>query len=64
MELTDEQIAQFQKLYKQRFGKELCYEDAKDSGIRLIRLVKIIYKPITKEEYTKHHTSLSGESKI
>ena len=64
MELTDEQIEKFQELYKTRFGIDISYEDAKDRGLKLIRLVKVVYNPITKEEYKKHHTSLSGENKI
>ena len=64
MELTDQQIEKFQELYKARFGTDISYEDAKTSGLKLVRLVKLVYKPITKEEYKKHHTPLSGESKL
>ncbi len=64
MELTDQQIEQFQQLYKTRFGIDINYEDAKSRGLKLVRLVKLVYQPITKEQYKKHHTSLSGESKI
>lgn len=53
MVLSDEQIAQFQALYKSRFGEEISKEEAYAQGIKLIRLVEIIYRPMTKEEYSK-----------
>lgn len=49
--LSDEQIAKFQTLYKNRFGKKISREEAYEKGIKLIRLVELIYKPMTKEEY-------------
>jgi len=46
--LTDEQVAKFQEIYKRRFGKEISKEEAYKKGIRLVRLMKYIYKPIKK----------------
>lgn len=51
--LSTEQITQFQTLYKNRFGKEISREEALEKGAKLIRLVEIIYKPMTEEEYQK-----------
>lgn len=51
MTLSDEQIAKFQVLYKKRFGKDISKEEAHTKGIRLIRLIEIIYQPMTKQEY-------------
>ena len=51
--LSDEQITKFQILFKNRFGKEINREQALESGIKLIRLVQLIYKPITKGECQK-----------
>jgi hypothetical protein len=48
--LTDEQVTKFQSLYKKRFGKEISREDAYEQGIKLIRIVKLIYRPMTQEE--------------
>ena len=44
--LSDEQITKFQTLYKNHFGKEISREEAYGQGARLIRLMKLIYKPI------------------
>lgn len=48
---TDEQIEKFQMIYENRFGKEISREEAIDKGIKLVHLVKLIYKPMTEQEY-------------
>jgi hypothetical protein len=49
--LSDEQIRKFQILYKNRFGKEISREEAYEKGAKLTRLVELIYKPMTEDEY-------------
>ncbi len=49
--LSHEQITNFQALYKNRFGREISREEAYEKGAKLIRLVEIIYKPMTETEY-------------
>lgn len=49
--LSDEQIKKFQILYKNRFGKEISREEAYEKGAKLIRLVELIWKPMTEDEY-------------
>lgn len=49
--LSDEQITKFQTLYKNHFGKEISREEAYEKGIKLIRLVEITYKPMTKDQH-------------
>jgi len=51
--LSDEQIKKFQMLYKKYFGKEISKEEAYEEGAKLLRLVELIYKPMTKDEYKK-----------
>lgn len=51
MVLDDEQITKFQTLYKSRFGKEVGREEAYEKGIKLMRLVELIYQPMTETEY-------------
>jgi len=48
--LTEQQISDFQALYRNRFGKEIGCEQAMESGIKLIRLMQLIYHPMTKSE--------------
>jgi hypothetical protein len=42
--LTDKQIEKFRELYKNRFNKEISREEAYESGMKLITLMKHIYK--------------------
>lgn len=49
--LTDEQIKKFQALYKERFGREIGKEAAYEQGVKLVRLMSVIYKPMTQEEF-------------
>lgn len=48
--LSDEQITKFQTLYKNRFGKEISREEAFEQGVKLLRLVELIYKPMTEKD--------------
>ena len=49
--LTDEQVDKFQDIYRKRFGKEISRADALEKGIKLVRLMDIVYKPITIREF-------------
>jgi len=51
--LSDKQITKYQTLYKNRFGKDISRKEAFDMGVKLIRLVRLIYKPMTENEYQK-----------
>ena len=53
MVLSDKNIADFQAIYKARFGKEISREEAIEKGIKLLRIVELVYKPMTEREYQK-----------
>ena len=53
MVLTDADIAKFQALYRSEFGKEISSEQAYEQGIKLVRLMSAIYRPMTKEQFEK-----------
>ena len=40
-------------MYKKRFGKEITREEAYEKGVKLMRLVEIVYQPMTEAEYQK-----------
>lgn len=44
MRLTDEHIAQFQKLYAQRFGRALTKEEALVKGTQLATLMEVVLR--------------------
>ncbi len=56
MQLTDQQIAEFQALYEKHFGEQISREEAYESATRLIRLLQATYKPMTIEEYRRNST--------
>jgi len=49
--LSNKQITKYQMIYKKRFGKEISREEAYEQGVKLVRLIKLIYKPLTQSEY-------------
>ena len=51
--LSNQQITKFQKLYKNYFGKEISSKESYEQGTKLIRLVQLVYKPMTEIEYKK-----------
>ena len=51
--ITDENITQFQELYFARFGREISREDARNQGTKLVRLMQLIYQPMTEDERDK-----------
>ena len=51
--LSDEQVTKFQVLYKQQFGQEITKDEALEKGAKLVRMMQLIYKPMTKGEYEK-----------
>lgn len=54
MQISKEKLEEFKKIYKKRFKKTLSSQDALEQGTKLLRLVELIYKPMTKEEYEKY----------
>jgi len=53
MLLTDAQIGRFQAIYKARFHRDLSREEALKMGGKLVRMMQLIYKPMTVEQYQK-----------
>lgn len=51
--LTKEQIKSYQALYKKRFGTELGKDEAYRQGVNLVRLVELVYKPMSSENYNR-----------
>lgn len=51
--ITDQQITKFQMLYENRFGEEISKDEALRKGLRLLRLIKTLYEPMTPEEFER-----------
>ncbi len=54
--LTQKAITEYIEIYKKEFGKDISYEEAEMQGISLLRLFKLIYKPIPKEWLKENKT--------
>ncbi len=50
MQIPDKQLVKFQQLWKKRFNEEITKEKALEEGTKLINLVKVVYRPITKKQ--------------
>ncbi len=51
--ISEESLEKFERTYKKEFGEELSDKDTLEKATKLLRLVEIIYKPMTQEEYEK-----------
>jgi len=52
MQLTDDQIKKYQILYYERFGVRLGRAEVCEKAESLVRMVELVYKPMTKDELT------------
>ena len=53
MHLKPEDVKEFMEIYKKKFGEEISYEEALESGMKLVNLMAIVYKPIRKDKQDK-----------
>ena len=49
--LSEKQVTRFRALYSSCLGENIDLQKAHKEGIKLLRLIELIYKPITKNEY-------------
>lgn len=60
MQLSSQAISDFQKIYQKHFGELLTDGEANKKGLDLLRLMKMIYRPIPKnsvkynDDYKSH----------
>ena len=50
IQLSDKDLDEFRRLYKRRFGKEISREEAREQGSSLLRMMKVVYKPVTQKQ--------------
>lgn len=53
MSLSKQAIDKFKAIYKEEFGEEISYEEARHKAERLINLLRVIYRPIP--DYKEKH---------
>lgn len=54
MRISDEEVLEFQSLYKERLGVDLSWEDARAKATSLVRMMHLTYMPMTLDEYQKY----------
>lgn len=50
MQVSPKALAEFKEIYRERFGKELTDQEAYDSASSLLRLMDVVYRPISKKD--------------
>lgn len=53
MALTKEQLNKFKQIYKEQFKEDLSDAEALEKATKLMRLIEIVYKPMTETEYNQ-----------
>jgi len=48
--LSRKAVIEFQVVYKKQFNRDISYEEAEKMGTKLLKLMKIIYRPIPKKK--------------
>lgn len=51
MNLSDQNIQEFQRIHSNLFGAEISKEDAHTQGLALLTLLLTIYKPMSHSEF-------------
>jgi urease accessory protein UreF len=51
MKLSEKNIEAFQVLFMKHFGREISKEEAREKGAKLLRLMQLVYKPMTQAEF-------------
>lgn len=52
--ITNFDVSKFQKTYKKCFGKEINKDEAREELGQLIRLMRVVYLPISLEQLKYH----------
>jgi len=47
--LSQQAISEYMTIYKQQFGEEITQDEANRQGSKLLRLMRLIYRPIPKD---------------
>lgn len=48
--ILEEMLQKFKELYKKHFNKDLTDQEALESATKLLRMVEIVYKPMTEAD--------------
>ncbi len=52
--LSQQAVVEYQQIFKKVYGEEINTQAAMEQGERLLRLFKLIYRPVTKKFLDKY----------
>lgn len=58
--LSREATTEYQKIYKEKFGKDISPAEAEIQGTRLLKLIKLVYEPMSIGVKTYGNKTISG----
>jgi hypothetical protein len=58
--ISREAVLEYREIYKKVYGKEISYNEGLEQGTRLLRLFRIIYRPIPKAWINKSNNKNHG----
>ena len=58
MQITDRQLENFIEIYQKNFGVRLDRESAYRKGVQILQLMKLTYKPVTKNDHAKYRAKV------
>ncbi len=65
MQISDKHFLEFKELMREKVGDEayskMTEQELLESAIKLITLVRAVYKPMTKEDYEKYKAKCKVE---
>lgn len=65
MQISEKHFLEFKELMREKVGDEayskMTEQELLESAIKLITLVRAVYKPMTKEDYEKYKTKCEVE---
>ncbi len=56
MVINDNKLDEYIAIHKKEFGTDISKQDAYEQGMKLITMLKVIYKPIPSDEWMHSHT--------
>jgi hypothetical protein len=51
MTVSPKALEEYKEIYRKQFGKDISDTDALEQATKLLRLLEIVYKPMTEEEF-------------
>lgn len=49
--ISEEALKKFKKIYKKQFKKDISNQDALEQAASLLRMVELVYKPMTIKQF-------------